>query len=37
VTHVARVLAPNPSALTLDGTNAYVLDDGKGHALCIDP
>ena len=37
MTHVARVLAPNPSALTLDGTNAYVLDDGKGHALCIDP
>jgi len=37
VTHVARVLAPNPSALTLDGTNSYVLDDGRGHALCIDP
>jgi glyoxylase-like metal-dependent hydrolase (beta-lactamase superfamily II) len=37
VTHVARLLAPNPSALTLDGTNAYLLDDGAGHALCIDP
>lgn len=37
MTHVARVLAPNPSALTLEGTNAYLLDDGKGHALCIDP
>lgn len=37
MTHVTRVLAPNPSALTLEGTNAYVLDDGAGHALCIDP
>lgn len=37
MTHVATVLAPNPSALTLEGTNTYVLDDGDGHAVCIDP
>jgi len=37
VTVVTRVLAPNPSALTLDGTNAWLLDDGKGRAICIDP
>lgn len=36
-TNVRCVLAPNPSALTLDGTNSYILDDGAGHALCIDP
>ncbi|MDQ2991658.1 MAG: MBL fold metallo-hydrolase [Candidatus Eremiobacteraeota bacterium] len=34
---VTRVLAPNPSALTLDGTNSWLVDDGRGHAICIDP
>jgi glyoxylase-like metal-dependent hydrolase (beta-lactamase superfamily II) len=37
VTNVRCILAPNPSALTLDGTNTYLLDDGAGHALVIDP
>lgn len=31
------VLAPNPSALTLDGTNSYLLDGGNGRAMCVDP
>ena len=31
------VLAPNPSALTLDGTNSYLLDGGNGQGICIDP
>lgn len=33
-----RVLAPNPSPLTLDGTNTYVLADGDGTpAVVVDP
>lgn len=33
-----RVVAPNPSPMTLDGTNTYVLDAGRGQpALVLDP
>lgn len=35
---VTRVLAPNPSPMTLDGTNTYVIGAaGSGEALVIDP
>jgi glyoxylase-like metal-dependent hydrolase (beta-lactamase superfamily II) len=34
---VTLVRAPNPSAMTLQGTNSYVIDCGSGHALVIDP
>ncbi len=34
---VTLVRAPNASAMTLAGTNAYVLDCGDGKALVIDP
>jgi len=37
VSAIVTVTAPNPSALTLDGTNAYLLDGGNGEAICIDP
>ena len=29
--------APNPSAMTLTGTNSYLIDCGNGQAVCIDP
>lgn len=31
------VRAPNPSAMTLSGTNSYLIDCGNGQAVCIDP
>lgn len=34
---VTLVRAPNPSAMTLSGTNSYLLDCGDGHALILDP
>ncbi len=34
---VTLVRAPNASAMTLEGTNSYVLDSGNGEALVIDP
>ncbi len=33
-----RVLAPNPSHMTLDGTNTYVLGEpGRGAVVLVDP
>jgi glyoxylase-like metal-dependent hydrolase (beta-lactamase superfamily II) len=37
VSNVVRVRAPNPSPMTLEGTNTYVIDAGAGEALVIDP
>ena len=34
---VTLVRAPNPSAMTLSGTNSYLVDCGDGSALAIDP
>jgi glyoxylase-like metal-dependent hydrolase (beta-lactamase superfamily II) len=37
VSRVALVRAPNPSPMTLTGTNSYVIDAGAGEAIVIDP
>ena len=34
---ITLVRAPNPSAMTLTGTNSYIVDCGDGRAICIDP
>jgi glyoxylase-like metal-dependent hydrolase (beta-lactamase superfamily II) len=34
---VARLRAPNPSPMTLDGTNSYVIVTGPGESVVIDP
>lgn len=36
-THIKRVRAANPSPMTLDGTNTYLIDAGDGRAIVIDP
>jgi len=37
VSRIATVRAPNPSPMTLTGTNTYVIDAGGGEALVVDP
>ncbi len=37
MSRIALVRAPNPSAMTLSGTNSYVIDAGGGEAVVIDP
>jgi glyoxylase-like metal-dependent hydrolase (beta-lactamase superfamily II) len=34
---IVPVRAPNPSAMTLSGTNSYLIDCANGQAICIDP
>ena len=34
---VERVVAPNPSPMTLDGTNSYLVFGAGGEAIAIDP
>lgn len=36
-TQIVLVRAPNPSAMTLSGTNSYLINCGNGQAVCIDP
>lgn len=36
-TRISLVRAPNPSAMTLTGTNSYLIDCGNGQAVCVDP
>ncbi len=37
MSRIALVRAPNPSAMTLSGTNSYVIDAGSGEAIVVDP
>lgn len=37
MSRVRRLRAANPSPMTLDGTNTYLIDAGDGRALVIDP
>ena len=37
MSRITVVRAPNPSAMTLTGTNTYLIDAGGGEALVIDP
>ncbi len=37
MSRIALVRAPNPSAMTLSGTNSYVIDAGNGSAFVLDP
>jgi len=37
MTRVTLVRAPNPSPMTLTGTNSYLINVGNGEAICIDP
>jgi glyoxylase-like metal-dependent hydrolase (beta-lactamase superfamily II) len=34
---IALIRAPNPSPMTLSGTNSYIIDCGNAEAICIDP
>ena len=34
---VSRLRAPNPSPMTLDGTNGYIVDGGNDQWVAIDP
>lgn len=37
VSRITLVRAPNPSAMTLSGTNSYLIDAGNAQAIVIDP
>jgi glyoxylase-like metal-dependent hydrolase (beta-lactamase superfamily II) len=37
ISRIALLRAPNPSAMTLTGTNSYLIDCENGEAICIDP
>lgn len=37
MSRIALVRAPNPSAMTLTGTNSYVIAAGGGEAIVVDP
>jgi glyoxylase-like metal-dependent hydrolase (beta-lactamase superfamily II) len=37
VSRIAIIRAPNPSPMTLSGTNSYVIDAGGGEAIVVDP
>ena len=37
MSRIALVRAPNPSPMTLSGTNSYIVDMGGAEALVIDP
>jgi glyoxylase-like metal-dependent hydrolase (beta-lactamase superfamily II) len=37
VSRITLVRAPNPSAMTLSGTNSYLVDVGNGEGIVIDP